>query len=42
MPVYTFGNAFRGRVAPYKVRHSGGDLGPDLGATGGLDPTSKF
>ncbi len=42
MPVYTFGNAFRGRVAPYKVRHSGGDLGPDLGATGGLDPASKF
>lgn len=40
MPVYTYGNAFRGRVEPYKVRKSGGDLGPDLGATGGLDPTS--
>ncbi|HMT05545.1 MAG TPA: L,D-transpeptidase [Solirubrobacterales bacterium] len=40
MPVYTFGNAFRGRVEPYKVKVSGGDLGPDLGATGGLDPTS--
>jgi len=39
MPVYTFGNAFRGRVQPYQVRHSGGDLGPDLGPTGGLDPT---
>ena len=42
MPVYTFGNAFRGRVAPYRVKRSGGDLGPDLGATGGLDPTSKY
>ncbi len=40
MPVYTFGNAFRGKVEPYKVRTSGGDLGPDLGATGGLDPSS--
>ncbi|MCB0870001.1 MAG: L,D-transpeptidase [Solirubrobacterales bacterium] len=40
MPVYTFGNAFRGKVEPYKVKDSGGDLGPDLGATGGLDPTS--
>lgn len=40
MPVYTFGNAFRGRVEPYKVRQSGGDLGPDLGAAGGLDPTA--
>ncbi len=40
MPVYTFGNAFRGKVKPYEVRNSGGDLGPDLGATGGLDPTS--
>jgi len=40
MPVYTFGNAFRGRVAGYKVRESGGDLGPDLGAAGGLDPAA--
>ena len=40
MKVYTFGNAFRNRVEPYKVRRSGGDLGPDLGATGGLDPAS--
>jgi len=40
MPVYTFGNAFRGRVEGYKVKHSGGDLGPDLGATGGLDPAA--
>lgn len=40
MKVYTFGNAFRGRVEPYMVKQSGGDLGPDLGATGGLDPTS--
>ncbi|MBN8867734.1 MAG: L,D-transpeptidase [Solirubrobacterales bacterium] len=40
MPVYTFGNAFRGRVEPFKVKQSGGDLGPDLGATGGLDPTA--
>lgn len=41
MPVYTFGNAFRGKVAPFKVKRSGGDLGPDLGATGGIDPTSR-
>lgn len=39
MKVYTFGNAFRGKVAPYKVKRSGGDLGPDLGPTGGLDPS---
>jgi len=39
MPVYTFGNAFRGKVEPFKAKHSGGDLGPDLGPTGGLDPT---
>jgi len=40
MPVYTFGNAFRGKVEPYKVRQTGGDLGPDLGPTGGLDPSA--
>ncbi len=40
MPVYTFGNAFRGKVAPFKVKRSGGDLGPDLGPTGGLDPAA--
>jgi hypothetical protein len=40
MPVYTFGNAFRGKVAGYKVKQSGGDLGPDLGPTGGLDPAA--
>lgn len=40
MPVYTFGNAFRGKVEPFAVKHAGGDLGPDLGPTGGLDPTS--
>lgn len=39
MKVYTFGNAFRNRVEPYRVRLAGGDLGPDLGPTGGLDPT---
>ncbi len=40
MPVYTFGNAFRGKVAGYKVKQAGGDLGPDLGPTGGLDPAA--
>lgn len=40
MPVYTFGNAFRGKVEPFKVKRSGGDLGPDLGPTGGLDASS--
>ena len=40
MPVYTFGNAFRGKVAGYKVKHSGNGLGPDLGPTGGLDPAA--
>lgn len=40
MPVYTFGNAFRGKVEPFKVKKSGGDLGPDLGPTGGLDATT--
>lgn len=38
MKVYTFGNAFRGKVEPFKVKQSGGDLGPDLGPTGGIDP----
>jgi len=40
MPVYVFGNAFRNRVQGYKVKQSGGDLGPDLGPTGGLDPAA--
>lgn len=37
MPIYTFGNAFRGK-ASYQVKESGPGLGPDLGPAGGLDP----
>ncbi|MDQ2701014.1 MAG: L,D-transpeptidase, partial [Actinomycetota bacterium] len=42
MPVYTFGNAFRGKVevSSFDAKVPEGDLGPDLGATGGLDPNS--
>lgn len=39
MPVYTFGNAFRSNDA-LEVWDSSGDLGPDRGPTGGLDPAA--
>lgn len=37
MPIYTFGNAFRS-LAGGEQWSTAGDLGPDLGPTGGLDP----
>jgi hypothetical protein len=41
MPVYTFGNAFRaGGVEPFSNTIPGDDTGPDLGPTGGLDPSA--
>ncbi len=39
MPVYTFGNAFRSNDS-LEVWDSSGDLGRDLGPTGGLDPAA--
>lgn len=43
MPVYTYGNAFRSggsvRTSGFDTTVPGGGLGPDLGPTGGLDPT---
>lgn len=38
MPIYTFGNAFRSGIGGQEWSTKG-DLGPDLGPTGGLDPT---
>jgi len=37
MPIATFGNAFRSRT-PGGLWSTAGDLGPDLGPAGGLDP----
>jgi len=43
MPVYTYGDAFRSgggaRSSSFDATVPEGDLGPDLGPTGGLDPT---
>ncbi len=42
MKVYTFGNAFRaGGVKPFTSTIPGDDIGPDLGPTGGLDPSAS-
>lgn len=39
MPIHTFGNAFRSRAGGERWS-TAGDLGPDLGPTGGLDPAA--